>query len=326
MSTHQRSFPVTSSLLSTGALAALVERVYDVGTPTACVYWSRGPNDVYIVQAGARRYVLRVSRSGHRTRGEIRYELDLVKYLDRQGIPVATPIEKRDRRLVHSLKAPEGVRHLVLFHYVTGAEEFHDLEDFVLFGHTVARAHNAMDDFSSPYSRPGHDLGDMVEETAEHLRSLLRHRQADECYISKLVELLRNRKSEFLAERLDVGVCHGDVHAGNCGIDDGIATMFDFDECGSSWRAYDLATFRWSAIGQDDAIWHAFLRGYRSSRPLVKADLCAVPVLVVLRQLWYMAEIAKNADLLGGRYVSDAFLDTNLRFLRRWIKKEKCLS
>ena len=96
-------------------------------------------------------------------------------------------------------------------------------------------------------------------------------------------------------------------------------TFFDFDDCGLGWRAYDLATFRWNLLvnEQDETVWQAFLQGYQQERTIRERDLEAVPLFVVVRDIWMAGQQASNAGLWGFMYVDDHYLDSELRYLKK---------
>jgi hypothetical protein len=87
-------------------------------------------------------------------------------------------------------------------------------------------------------------------------------------------------------------------------------------------RAYDLATFRWSARwqGKGDDIWETFLGGYHDIRTLSEADLRAVPLFVGIRNVWLMGLEAGQARSRGHRLIRDRYLDYHFAFLRKCEK------
>jgi len=87
------------------------------------------------------------------------------------------------------------------------------------------------------------------------------------------------------------GVCHVDLHGGNAHwADPDRVTLFDFDECGHGWLAYDLAAFQWMAerAGQLDSWWPLLEEGYGRVRPLVDAERAAMPWFVLARHFWQL--------------------------------------
>lgn len=90
------------------------------------------------------------------------------------------------------------------------------------------------------------------------LQALLDNRPEACRYLTDLADRL-HRLVSHRAGALSWGVCHGDCHGFNARFGpDGAATLFDFDDGGQGWRAYDLAVFLWSARAfapQRRALW-----------------------------------------------------------------------
>ncbi len=90
--------------------------------------------------------------------------------------------------------------------------------------------------------------------------------------------------------------------------------MFDFDLCGPGWRAWDLVG-AWAAARheRDEAIWDAFLQGYRAARPLAAADVSAVPLFYAIGRVWSLGVRARNAPHRGSWPFEGDHLETQLR-------------
>ena len=56
---------------------------------------SRGLTDLYVVEAGGRRYVLRLYPTHWRTRADVLFELDFIRHAAARGVPVAA-LMRRD--------------------------------------------------------------------------------------------------------------------------------------------------------------------------------------------------------------------------------------
>src|SRR6266508_1801860 len=140
-------FPVTHSILSAAALLALVLPDYSIGAPIDCKLLGCGLNDTYLVKTTEGQFILRAYRATCRSVSDICYELDVLNYLDRAGIPVAAPIARRDGGFLHELHAPEGSRRVVLFRYASGQELTKDQEQCYRYGSAVAGIYVSVDGF-----------------------------------------------------------------------------------------------------------------------------------------------------------------------------------
>jgi Ser/Thr protein kinase RdoA (MazF antagonist) len=75
---------------------------------------------------------------------------------------------------------------------------------------------------------------------------------------------LGRRVKATLPAGLQWGACHGDLFRGNRhATEDGTLTLFDFDECGMGYRAYDLAVYLWTMRRENvPELFEPFRRGY----------------------------------------------------------------
>lgn len=314
-----RTLAVTHSIISAAALPAELIRVYDIGRPVECRFLHLGLNDSYLVGTGKQRYVLRVYRLGWRSRADILYELDLLNHLARKGVPVSVPIATRGGDVIHTLALPEGERHAVLFTYAPG-EPPHTLDEAYSrrYGGAVGVIHNSLDDVTSEHVRFPLDLEYLLDHPMQAILPFLEQRPDDAAYLLDLAARLKEDMAGR-ADTLERGACHGDVHGGNCHVSPaGEVTFFDFDCCGPGWRAFDLATFLWDAKEHraDDAIWTAFLEGYTERREVRDADLAAVPLFILLRQIWLVGLHTANGADWGSAWLDRRYFDKELAYLR----------
>ena len=314
---------VTYSTLSTDALADWLAADYELGAVTACRFLHRGLNDSYLIEAARGRFVLRVYRAGWRSADEIAYEVAVLAHLGAKAVPVALPVLRKDGHAVKWLSAPEGRRAAVLFTHAPGRELDGGEADCRRYGRAVAAVHAATDDFKTSHARFALDIDHLLTKPMAAIRPFLGQRPADLDFIETLAVTLQRRIEALPAQRLDRGFCHGDFHGDNAHIDGDAVTLFDFDCCGSGWRAYDIAVFRWR-WGDDEAgdrRWAAFLEGYRSVRPIGEADIAAVPFFVVARAIWLRGLHAANTADWGRSWLNDAYWDRLLKGLREWQAK-----
>jgi Ser/Thr protein kinase RdoA (MazF antagonist) len=144
------------------------------------------------------------------------------------------------------------------------------------------------------------------------------------------------RGLEELAERLSSEVaardgpgwtrCHGDCHGSNArvavdGPRVGQAAFFDFDDGGPGYLAYDLAVFLWARVSfqrEEHAMWHVFIEGYRSVRPISAADFEAARLFVPIRHIWLLGEYASRLGEWGTEIVPADLIVRELEFMRTW--------
>ncbi|MCC5600103.1 hypothetical protein [Nostoc favosum] len=95
--------------------------------------------------------------------------------------------------------------------------------------------------------------------------------------------------------------------------------MFDFDQCGYGWRAFEIAKFLHVALRVkiDITVRNSFIKGYQAIRKLSEAELTSIPVFVKAAHIWVMG-ISTNVvgDVLPYGWFTDEWLDQRLAMLR----------
>lgn len=268
-------------------VTALLRDRYDLPEPLTVRFLRRGFNNSFEVRTGSNTLgVLRLS--GSRVSPEsVKSETNFLAFLGKNKLPIAAPIPTHSGELSTQIETPDGMRSVVLFHYVEGDEPgHHPAEDAKAQGISTARIHAAAGTFPH-WNVGGHRLD---------LDHLLHHPLASVLALELLGDVSRKSLSA-LASRLSSAVaaidgltwvrCHGDCHGGNARIArdgplKGQAIFFDFDDGGPGFLAYDLAVFLWSVSLQREGYsqWHAFIEGYRSVRPIDPIDLEATHLFV----------------------------------------------
>jgi len=311
---------------STVSETELLERLvplYAVDDAESCRFWERGVNDTYQVQCANARYSLRVYRHGLRSREAVDFEVAALLHLAGRGAKVAGPIERRDGGYVSELSAPEGPRYAILTTHAEGAEpDYDDVEMGRLFGASVAELHRWSEGFATRHVRPALDLAYLLDRSLEIIVPFCEQSAPGLAMLEATAGDLRRTVSAVPTDTLDVGFCHGDCHGCNVHLHEGSMTHFDFDCCGVGLRVFEWATFKWGIRGDDNeqALWSAFIEGYRATRDIGENDLALVDTFVVIRHLWWMALIMGNARDFGASAVSAEFVDRNLDRVRSMFK------
>jgi Ser/Thr protein kinase RdoA (MazF antagonist) len=233
--------------LAAPSLARFVADRFPFGPVTCCRLLQRGFNDLYVAEAGGRRAVLRLSRAGRRRTSDLEYEASLLAYLRSRGVPVVAPRCGRDGRYCQSMSAPEGTRFALLFDFITGREPEETPADAYAQGAVLARIHAETAGIAIPHDRFILDLEHLLHRPLAALCALLGDRSEARRYLTDLADRLHRLVCDR-AGALSWVACHGDCHGFNARFGaGGDAILFDFDDGGPGWRAYDLAVFLWSA-------------------------------------------------------------------------------
>jgi Ser/Thr protein kinase RdoA (MazF antagonist) len=308
---------VLSSLVAPDALSALVNEFYDFGTPAQCKLACSNDNHTYLLTAGGVRYVLRVYRHHKhwlQRESDYLFELDWLDFLRQRNMPVSYPIRRRDGSFLGSLNAPEGLRQWAVFSFADGSISL-DPARASIFGRSVAEIHIASNEFKSPHERVHFDLEHLLDLPLSRIGSFIGDtRREDLEFLSHLAEQLRERVQETPFPGDEYGIIGGDFHGSNHHFtEDNRLTHFDFDLCSYSWRAYDIAIFRWAA-GRSDELWAPFLQGYQSVRKLSEAELDLIPTFVQCRRIWIMGSHTTYPE--ANLWIDDAYWDRYLAALR----------
>ncbi len=318
-----RTFSVIASVLSPEALMNAVLPGFEVGAVTECRFFSGGFNDTYRIRTSdGGTYYLRAYRIQWRTLADIQYELDVLNHLSQKGFPAVKPVRYQDGQFFCAVPAPEGTRYLALFTEAPGPEISYDQEAETVaqrYGQAVARMHNALDDFSSPYPRFHKDIKHFIDDSLRYVEPFLAHRPDDWTYLQQFAESLRAQILAMPAGELEQGVCHGDLQGYHANVaPDGALTFFDFDCGGYGYRAYDLAVFLWCCRLEDGVAirWEPFLHAYQGTRSINALDVQAVPLFVCARYLWHMGVHTRNSPDWGIGFLNDKYFDNHLKRLR----------
>lgn len=303
-------FPITYSTLAPQALVDRVLSRYAVGEITSCVFWMRGLSDIYLVEAGDRRYVLRVSHAHWRSHAEIEFELELLAFLHKNHIPVAHPLSTLDGKLAIEISALEGKRYASLFSYAAGQVAVGDLNKLQAqrLGETLARLHKTAQNFHCPADRPHLTVNYLLDDSLRELAPFLKI--SARSYINEAIAQIKEQLRHLPKELPIWSVCWGDPHSGNVHFTEtNEITLFDFDQCGYGWRAFDIAKFLQVTLqaGISPSVRKAFLQGYQSTEPLEEIELKCMQPLIQVAQIWSWAISVKSAIVHNHSKLDDSY-------------------
>ena len=221
-----------------------VQQQYDLTGLERCKFYARGLHDNYLLESQQQKYILRVYRNAWRTEEAIRFELDLLRYLGQRGASVSYPISTTSGASCFSIVTPIDQHFAALFPYADGQApgSAFSVAESLLLGNTVAQIHAASDDFSSPHTRPCLDLAFLVDASIESITPFV-----DATYLAYLKQLqtrLHQNLPQIPRGQGRYGICIGDVNPTNFHINaQQQITVFDFDQCGFGYRAFEIGKF-----------------------------------------------------------------------------------
>jgi len=290
-------FPTTYSTLCPVALASLIADKYGLENVT-CTFMMRGVGDTYHVETKNGRFILRAYRSSHRTKPQIRAELDLLLALKDAHVPVAYPIHDRSGTVIQSLDAAEGKRHVALFSYAPGKVE-HTLNENQLreLGRQMARFHKVSASIKLEDPRWNFDLETTLYKPLQLLEPSFAGDPETYTWLQEATKKVTTGLARLDTSGFSTGYCHYDMLPKNFHFDGDSVTFFDFDFMGHGWLVNDLMTFRqqllldvhFGKMTQDaaDLAFAAFVSAYREVRPLSEQEEAAIPYLSLGFWLFY---------------------------------------
>jgi Ser/Thr protein kinase RdoA (MazF antagonist) len=308
---------------ATARLATLARRAlrhYPVTPGAALVLLNVSENATYLVddpQTG-QRSVLRLHRRGYHEAAAISSELAWLDALRGEAgvrTPRVIPDSTGRRLLALDEDGATGPRYAVMFEWLPGTEPPEDrlARSFVELGQITARMHEHALRWPRPagFVRFAWDYDGAFGGQARWGR--WQHGvgvgQAERELLGRLDATLRRRLARFGALAHRYGLVHADLRLANLLVDGDQTYVIDFDDCGWGWFLYDLGAAL-SFIEDDPRVPElvdAWVRGYRTVRPLPAEDEAEIPTFVLMRRLLLVAWIGSHsgtelARSMGAQY------------------------
>jgi Ser/Thr protein kinase RdoA (MazF antagonist) len=273
-------------------------------------------NMTFRVDAGDRGvFALRIHQANYRTDAQIQSELDLMTYLDGEGVRTPSVVPTHSGALFTTVSA-DGVdepRQCDIFRWIDGKPlrmtgqpigEIAPLaEAYAEVGRLGARIYNATEKWQRPdaFDRPAWDAEGIygVNGNLGDFRQLEAATDAQMRLMLEVSDRLTGLLADFGQSPDRYGLAHGDFLAENILVcDDGIR-LLDFDDSGESWYLLDIATALFDLQGTPayDPCLAAIVSGYREHRDLPDDHLSMLPAFFLARLLSYIAWCTNKAHM-----------------------------
>jgi Ser/Thr protein kinase RdoA (MazF antagonist) len=318
---HHHNVRVQRSILSADALASIVAQAYALDG-VHCQLIKSAMLDTYLVTAADGPTILRIYPAQRRTEMDILAELDVLADLQAAGISVSVPILQRGGQRLLAIQAPEGLRYAALFTYAPGQPLSQQCTppNVRTFGRMLAEVHVLTDRWPQLPARPPLDLEALLDRPLAELDRVFGERAVEWAFLRQVASAVRPRIAALPTEPPWYGFCHGDTGSANAHVTaDGRLTLFDFDMCGTGWRAYDIGTF---LIDEPEAIGQAFLEGYESVRALTALERASIPLFQIVQSIWVLGLRANYVNDWGNATLSDRLVNNVLTFIKQIIERE----
>ena len=267
-------------------------------------------NTLVRVEASAGAYWLRLATGVNMATERLECEARTITALAAEGIRVSEPIALRTGGFSTRVQVAGVWCAALLVREAPGLQvEFPTPGQAESLGAAVARVHQSTSVASQGIVTI--DRSYLADEPLDRVAPWLRRHGHDTDALRRIVDemdaLANARVPGLWQERC---LCHGDVRLENARFDERGPTLFDWERVGLAPAAYDVACF-WrrgemsAERGQGSATFEAFVRGYRSVRPLSDAAISAAPALATLRAVWVMSLPTEPGSRWGGSWLED---------------------
>lgn len=285
---------VTYSTLAIEAVATALASNYDIGKVRNCQFWYHGLSDIYRVETISDTYIFRISHHHWRSRSEIQFELEFLTFLRRHQLPVASPLPTATGELCLEITAPEGQRYGTLFEYAEGSVPMGDFDctQSHKLGEILAKVHQVSQDFVPFSQRSSLTPKFLIDDSLAVIAPFFEQRPWDRETLLTIAESTKEQLHSLPQTSPFWTVCWGDPHSGNTHCrENNKMTLFDFDQCGYGWRAFDIGKFRQVSLqgGCSHKVRKAFLEGYETVAPLIPIERDSLRSLTVAAYIWAWA-------------------------------------
>ncbi|MDR1452831.1 MAG: phosphotransferase [Candidatus Margulisbacteria bacterium] len=305
-------------------------------------YWEAGllqlsENITYLVtnKLSRDRAVLRISRPGYHTLGELKAELTWVEYVKKYtAVVVAEPLKGLDGEYIQFLKSSltQDTYTSVLYEFMEGRapdenDEAEMLRSFSDLGEITAYLHRntrtwptarALDRFvwnhdtmlgAKPRWGRWQDAPDLTGEGIDIL--------------ARVSGIIEKRLKKYGQTKKNFGLIHADLRLANLLVDGMTIKVIDFDDCGFSWYLHDLASAV-SFIEHKSITKHLvenWLSGYQKVLPLAKTDLAEINTFIMQRRLQLLAWLTSHSGSTPVKALSVGYADGSVRLAEEYLGK-----
>ncbi|KAB2886537.1 MAG: phosphotransferase [Albidovulum sp.] len=290
-------------------------------------------NATYLVEAEGFRSILRIHRPAYHTRRGIGQELAWSQALAADGmVQTPPPISGVNGELVQEGHAPglPEPRFMVMFAFAHGRQpdENEDLTaPFERLGAIAARTHLHSQTWAKPdplerlvwdadaVFGPKANWGNWRDapNVTPEIRDVLEACEALVC----------RRLAAFGKGPERYGLVHADMRLANLLIEGDATTLIDFDDCGLGWFLYDFATgiSFMEDHPQVPALRRAWVKGYRSVRPLSDEEESEIDTFVMLRRMALLAWIGSHIEAPEPQAMGPHFARNTAKLARDYLAR-----
>ena len=282
-----------------------------------------------VVAPDGQQFVLRVT-CNHHSEARLRSEMQWLSAMQSiAGACVPNPVASLDGQLVvqASVSSLSDPRWCNVFHWLDGThivEEEMSAADFRAMGGACADLHAKSATFNPPpgFDRPHWDEEYFVDpgagNTIERITTYLRRHVSLEA-ANRFVQLAtqaRELMGRLRPDLLSYGLIHADFHPGNCLFRPNGVAFVDFEDLGSGYFLYDIASALFGSLERHDylRLTEAFTKAYAGTRPL-PSDFSRQLLLFQLLRAVILTHLVLAQGELDGNAWWEGYLIGKLRQL-----------
>jgi len=301
--------------------------------PEGAEYLGGSQNHVYAaLTADGEKRILRVSTGRHRTRLQVRAELEWITFLGQRGVNACQPLPTTTGQRCIDLDVDGQSYTAACFEHAPGrlvSREDVNVELYEKLGALMGRMHTTAKEFTGKakflprlFWYESRLLREDVEEMGSSLTKHFR-----EC-VAYMIEGMRQTERTPDTH----GLIHGDVSFGNISLHEDELWIFDFDNCEFGFFLQDLATTLYDSIyckvlnkfadpgltGRMLPLWRALLKGYASTGVLKQIDPAMLKKFFLLREAAIYVHYHRTLDIAT---MDDSF-KAGLEVMRKNIESQ----
>jgi Ser/Thr protein kinase RdoA (MazF antagonist) len=260
-----------------------------------------------VMEEGREPLVLRVHRLGYNSINSIRSELAWLEALKKEaGVETPQPIAGLRGEYIQEIYSPEFFesRPVVLFSYINGSEpdDSNICASFARLGKIAARMHQHARQWPRPsyFRRLSWDYDGCIGNLPNWGKWQYAW-GADESGLQTLAALsasLKERLEKYGYSHTRFGLIHSDLRLANLLVSGDETKVIDFDDCGTGWFMYDVASSVSFLEERPDLgeLVNAWVKGYRQGGYLSEEDEASIATFIMLRRLTLTAWVASHKD------------------------------
>jgi Ser/Thr protein kinase RdoA (MazF antagonist) len=269
---------------------------------------------VFEADIDGRPTIIKLGHEDRRSLDMLLAEAEFTRFLAAQGIGVAAAVESPQGNLVETIDDGVESRFMAVA-WTTAAGDLPsmDVTDPVFWhahGRLVGQIHAATSSFTPSTAarmRPDWDAPTLLDDSFHIPESDPKARRETQRLLSEMRTFDRGVAG--------YGLVHYDAHLYNVHVHSGRLTLFDFDDCGYTWFANDLAVVMYHSLMRHDdpaaraeIVGPAFISGYRSSYDLDPHWFRHFPTFLSWRDHLLYSVICRSRDSIDDMDV-DAWIE-----------------